>query len=83
LRIEYDWPTIGCFVLLAIACVGCGYAVQGMPLVGRLATYLALSLAYPLAGFLLLARSPIERERMRILLAKVRFRSQPLGGVGQ
>ena len=81
--IDYDWSTIACFVVLAIACVGCGYAVQHAQLWARLATYLAISLAYPLAGMLLLLRSPAERERMRQLVARFRLRGRALSGAGQ
>jgi O-antigen/teichoic acid export membrane protein len=81
--IEYDWATIVCFLVLAMGCVACGYAVQSAQLWARLATYLAISLAYPLAALLLLVRSPTERERMRLLVAKFRLRGRALGGVGQ
>jgi O-antigen/teichoic acid export membrane protein len=70
--IEYDWPTIGSFAVLAVGCVGAGYAIQSADLWLRLAVYLLISLAYPLAGLLLLVRSPAERQRVRILLLKLR-----------
>jgi O-antigen/teichoic acid export membrane protein len=73
LRIPYEWPTIGLFVLLAGCCVVGGFAVQTLPLSLRLTYYLAVSLAYPVFGYLVLARSPAERERMSILLARSPF----------
>ena len=74
---------IGGVVVLAVASVGCGYAVQQAPLLARLGTYLAISLAYPLAGLLLLMRSEAERERMRILIDRLRLRKRVLGQAGQ
>jgi O-antigen/teichoic acid export membrane protein len=71
--IEYDWPTIGCFVLLAATCVGIGVLAQDQGLAVRLACALAISLAYPLAAFMLLLRSREERHRMQILLTKFRL----------
>jgi O-antigen/teichoic acid export membrane protein len=76
LDIPYDWPTLGCFGFLSTACVGGAYAVQGWPLAMRLSVYLAVSLAYPVVAFLILARSPAERERMQIVLARLRPRSR-------
>lgn len=70
--IDYDWPTIGCFTLLATLCIGAGYAVQGGALWVRLTVYLVISVAYPLVALLLFARSPTERDRVRILFLKLR-----------
>ena len=72
-KIAYDWTTIGCCTVLAIGCVAAGYAVQPMGLWVRLTVYLAISLVYPLVVVLLLARSPSERERMRLVLEKGRY----------
>jgi O-antigen/teichoic acid export membrane protein len=71
--IEYDWATIACFGLLAAACVTAGCMVQDSPLSLRASCALALSLAYPLAAFMLLLRSPRERHRMQLLLTKFRL----------
>ncbi len=71
--IEYDWSTIGCFGLLAAACVTAGCLVQDTPLSLRASCALALSLAYPLAAFMLLLRSREERHRMQLLLTKFRL----------
>jgi O-antigen/teichoic acid export membrane protein len=71
-EIAYDWPSIGCLALLAAACVGAGYAVQSATLWTRIAVYTGISLMYPLAAVLLLARSPSERRRVRLLLVKLR-----------
>jgi O-antigen/teichoic acid export membrane protein len=84
-KIDYDWPTIVCFVALSVSCVGIGYAVQSAELWQRLTVYLAISLAYPLVALLLLARSSAERDRMRLLAARLGF-SRPeavSSGVGQ
>ena len=70
--IAYDWPTIGCFALLATGCVLVGYAMQPTMLWVRLAVYLVISLAYPVVALLLLVRSPSERERVRFLFFKLR-----------
>jgi O-antigen/teichoic acid export membrane protein len=72
-KIAYDWPTIGCCALLAVGCVAAGYMVQPLALWLRLSVYLVISLAYPLVVVLLVARSPSERERMRLLVEKGRF----------
>jgi hypothetical protein len=72
-KIAYDWTPIGCCTVLAIGCVAAGYAVQPMGLWVRLTVYLAISLVYPLVVVLLLARSPSERERMRLVLEKGRY----------
>jgi len=71
--IEYDWGTIGCFVLLAAVCVAVGSMLQNEPLVVRLLCDVGISLAYPLAAFVLLLRSREERHRMQILLTKFRL----------
>ncbi len=71
--IEYDWATIGCFVLLAAACVGFDSILQDRGVAVRVPCALAISLAYPLAAFILLLRSREERHRMQILLTKFRL----------
>ncbi len=72
--LAYDWPTIGCFVLLAVSCVLVGYAIQPFAIWARLSINLGISLAYPLVGLALLMRSSTERERVRILYLKFRGR---------
>jgi O-antigen/teichoic acid export membrane protein len=71
MAIQYDWPTIGCFALLAAVFVAMGCMVQDMPLGMRVACALAISLTYPLAAFLVLLRSSAERHRMRIIWEKI------------
>ncbi len=71
--IEYDWATIGCFVLLASVCVAVGSVLQNESLIVRLLCAIGISLAYPLATFVLLLRSREERHRMQILLTKFRL----------
>ncbi len=71
--IAYDWPTIGCFAVASAAFAGASYVVQDAPLSVRLLCAIMLSLAYPVAGFLLLLRSRVERGRMLHLLSKFRL----------
>jgi O-antigen/teichoic acid export membrane protein len=71
--IAYDWPTIGCFTLVAGLCVAMGNLVQTLPLAGRLACEMGLSVAYPLIAFAFLLHSRDERARMKHLLAKFRL----------
>jgi hypothetical protein len=47
--------------------------LQSQPLPIRIAAITLLSLAYPVIGFLLLARSRTERGRMLHLLTKLRL----------
>lgn len=75
--IAYDWPTLACMAVTAAAFVALGGLAQGLPLVARLLTIVAMSAAYPLLMFLLLLRSRDERGRMRHLLTK--FRLVPAG----
>jgi len=71
--IAYDWPTIGCFALMAAACVALGNISQTLPLAMRLACAIGLSLGYPLVAFAFLLRSRDERARMMYLLARFRL----------
>ena len=73
LTISYDWPIIGCFILLSAGCVGGGYATQNLPLAARLSYNVVVSLAYPVLAVLVLTHSATERERMHLLLAKFGF----------
>jgi O-antigen/teichoic acid export membrane protein len=70
--IAYEWPTIGWVAIAAAACVAAGYAIQPAVLGVRLAVYLAISLTFPLGVLWLLLRSPVERDRMHLLLARFR-----------
>jgi O-antigen/teichoic acid export membrane protein len=73
MRIHYDWISTSLFVLMAAAFVFAGMELQSQPLPIRIAAITLLSLAYPVIGFLLLARSRTERGRMLHLLTKLRL----------
>lgn len=71
-RIDYDWPALLSFAILAVSCVAFGYTTQTWELTPRLAAAIAVSIAFPPIVFLILCRSSTERHRMHILLAKLR-----------
>ena len=71
--IQYDWTAIVAFGLLAAAMGLVGGLCREWPLVPRLAGNLSLSLAYPVGAFAILWRSRAERERMAILVGKIRL----------
>jgi len=71
--IAYDWATIGACIALAASLVIADISIQTQPLVVRLLLITLLSLLYPAFCTLILLRSRDERERMQLLLAKLRL----------
>lgn len=73
-KIHYDWTAILAFAACASGAVAIGYWMQGREMHVRITLALLLSLSYPMICFAVLLRSPHERERMQILLSKLRTR---------
>jgi O-antigen/teichoic acid export membrane protein len=70
-QIKYDWTTLFALAALAAVSVAGAVLVQRVSMRYRVSFALSVSLIYPFATFMLLSRSPVERERMQLLKQRV------------